>query len=201
MSLLAGLTGGIGSGKSLAAEMFRKKSARVISADAIARDLVRPEEPAWKEIVRFFGGGIVLENGDIDRTVLGKIVFDDSEKRKTLESILHPAIIDEEMKIYRAMASEDPRALVILEAALLIESGNHKNMDQVIVVSCGEEERIRRLIKRDGLLRSDIEKRLNAQMKLNDKIRFADHILRNDGTKEELERQVDILYEKLKAQV
>ena len=201
MSLFVGLTGGIGSGKTFVAELFRKKFVHVISADFIARELVQPERQAWKEIVEIFGHKILLENGEIHRAKLGKIIFDDSEKRKTLESILHPKIINEEKRIYKEICSEDPLALVILEAALLIESGNYKNLDRLIVVSCHEEERIFRLIQRDNLSRHDIIKRMKAQMRMDDKAKYADYILCNEGPIKDLEKQVNILYEKLKSQV
>ena len=200
MSLIVGLTGGIGSGKSVVAEMFRQRSARIISADSIAKDLVQFGEQAWKEIVSFFGDRILLENGEIDRVFLGKIVFNDFAKRKVLESILHPKIFDEEKRIYEQMIEEDPGVLVILEAALLIESGNSKNMDRVALVICNKTERIRRLIERDGLTRSEIEKRLEAQMEIDDKIKYADYVLSNEGTMADLEANVEVLYSKLKKQ-
>ena len=194
MSLLVGLTGGIGSGKSLAAKMFGLLSAEIIDADMIARELVRPGKIAWKEIVEYFGQKILSATDEIDRSILGKIIFDDYKKRKILETILHPKIIDEEFRIYDQMKSSDPDVLVILEAALLIETGNYRNVDRVVVISCQDEERIRRLIKRDGMQRRDIEKRLEVQMQLDDKLKCADFLLKNDGSIAELEHQVQNLY-------
>ena len=194
MSLLVGLTGGIGSGKSLAAKMFGLLSAKIIDADMIARELVRPGKIAWKEIVEYFGQKILSATDEIDRSILGKIIFDDYKKRKILETILHPKIIDEEFRIYDQMKSSDPDVLVILEAALLIETGNYRNVDRVVVISCQDEERIRRLIKRDGMQRRDIEKRLEVQMQLDDKLKCADFLLKNDGSIAELEHQVQNLY-------
>ena len=201
MSMLVGLTGGMGSGKTLAAKIFHERSAHIIDADSIARDLVYPNRPAWEEIVQAFGREILLKNGEIDRSLLGRIVFENSTKRKILEEILHPRVFAEEYRIYQDISKKNIKALIIVDAALLIESGNHKNMDKIVVIACNKQERIRRLLKRDTLTLKEIQKRFQSQMKIDDKIKFADYIIDNNGSVDGLEKQVERLYHELKSQL
>ncbi|MFQ5715994.1 MAG: dephospho-CoA kinase [Nitrospinales bacterium] len=198
MSLLVGLTGGMGSGKTLAASMFRNLGAHILDADAICRDLVKPREPAWSEIVEFFGKEILTADETLDRARLGKIVFDDPGKKKVLESILHPRVFLEERRVYANIRKKQADALVIIDAALLIESGNYKNMDKVVVMSCGEKEQLRRTLKKGLLSPENIAKRLRAQMSNDDKIKYADYVIRNEGSVDNLRIQVESVFQKLK---
>ena len=198
MSLLVGLTGGMGSGKSLAASYFRELGAQMIDADRISRELVAPEKPAWKEIIEEFGSSVLNSDQTLNRKQVGAIVFNDESKRKKLEDIIHPRVIVEERRLYERYRQENSRVLAVIDAALLIESGNYKNVDTVIVVQCGREEQIRRVMERDGTVRSEVENRLNSQMPLEEKVGFGDYILRNDGTRESLKSQVGELYRNLR---
>lgn len=198
VSLLVGLTGSMGSGKTVVAEMFRKLGAHILDADAICRDLVKPDEPAWHEIVDFFGKEVLLPDETLNRPGLAKIVFDDPGKKKALEKILHPRVIAEEQKAYEGIRKKRADALVVLDAALLIESGNYEKMDKVVVVSCTEEEQIRRLLEQGRHSRQDIEKRLRTQMSIDDKIKYADYIIHNSGTLDELETRVESVFGELK---
>ena len=199
MSLLVGLTGGMGSGKSLAASYFRELGAQMIDADRISRELVAPEKPAWKEIIEEFGSSILNPDQTLNRKQVAAIVFNDESKRKKLEDIIHPRVIVEERRLYERYRQENSRVLAVIDAALLIESGNYKNVDAVIVVQCGREEQIRRVMERDGTVRSEVENRLNSQMSLEEKVGFGDYILRNDGTRESLKSQVGELYRDLRS--
>ena len=199
MSLLVGLTGGMGSGKSLAASYFRELGAQMIDADRISRELVAPEKPAWKEIIEEFGSSVLNSDQTLNRKQVAAIVFNDESKRKKLEDIIHPRVIVEERRLYERYRQENSRVLAVIDAALLIESGNYKNVDTVIVVQCGREEQIRRVMERDGTVRSEVENRLNSQMSLEEKVGFGDYILRNDGTRESLKSQVGELYRDLRS--
>ncbi len=199
MSLLVGLTGGMGSGKSLAASYFRELGAQMIDADRISRELVAPEKPAWKEIIEEFGSSVLNSDQTLNRKQVAAIVFNDESKRKKLEDIIHPRVIVEERRLYEKYRQENSRVLAVIDAALLIESGNYKNVDTVIVVQCGREEQIRRVMERDGTARNEVENRLNSQMSLEEKVGFGDYILRNDGTRESLKSQVGELYRDLRS--
>ena len=201
MSLLVGLTGGMGSGKSLAASYFKTLGAQMIDADRISRELVAPGKPAWKEIIEEFGSNVLNPDQTLNRKQIAAIVFNDESKRKKLEDIIHPRVIVEEHRLYEKYQQENSRVLAVIDSALLIESGNYKNVDKVVVVQCGKEEQIRRVMERDGTARSEVEKRLNSQMPLEEKVVFGDYILRNDDTRESLKSQVGELYRNLRDQV
>ncbi len=201
MSLLVGLTGGMGSGKSLAASYFKALGAQMIDADRISRELVAPGKPAWKEIIEEFGSNVLNPDQTLNRKQIAAIVFNDESKRKKLEDIIHPRVIVEERRLYEKYRQKNSRVLAVIDAALLIESGNYKNVDKVVVVQCGKEEQIRRVMERDGTARSEVEKRLNSQMPLEEKVGFGDYILRNDDTRESLKSQVGELYRNLRDQV
>ena len=146
MSLLVGLTGGIGSGKSLAARFFKDEGAYIIDADQLSRELVRPGKPALNEIVDVFGDFILKLDGTLNREKLSKIIFQDDRKKTALELILHPKIIEREHEEYSIIIANDPSAIVIIDAALLIESGNFESVDKVIVVQSSEEQQIKRIL-------------------------------------------------------
>ena len=201
MSLLIGLTGGMGSGKSTAAGIFKKKGAHILDADKICRELVEPGQPALKEIQRQFGDSVLLPGGQLNRGELSRIVFDDPLQKKALEDILHPKVFEEEKKRYDSIQKEEGPVLVFVDAALLIESGNYKNMHKNIVVTCSDDERIRRLLKRDSLTKEEILKRIQNQAPLSEKVKFADYVIDNNQSVEELELQADKIYEELAHQL
>ncbi len=172
MGLLVGLTGTMGSGKSTTASILKKLGAFIIDADAICRDLVIPNRQAWKEIVHTFGKGILQnDHQTIDRAKLAEIVFNDKVKKDQLEKILHPKVIAEEMKLADQIFRKHPETIVVVEAALLIESGNDQRMDKVIVVTCDEEQSIQRSMKRSFLNRDEAISRIQNQMPQAEKIK------------------------------
>ncbi len=197
MSLLVGLTGGIGSGKSLAAKFFEELGARLIDADQLCRDLVRSGQPALNEIVSFFGELILNSTGNLDREKLAEIIFQDPEKKSALEAILHPKVFEKERKIYLKIRTADPSAIVIIDAALLIESGNHKNVDKVIVVKSSEKCQVQRILSRSSLNYDQAVARIKNQMSLEEKNKYADFILDNESKPEDLRKRVQELYAKL----
>jgi dephospho-CoA kinase len=197
VSLLVGLTGGIASGKSLAAKFFAEQGAHIIDADRLSRELVQPGQPALKEIVSVFGVFILDETGNLDREKLAEIIFQNPQKKSTLEAILHPKIIAKEREKYSNISAEDPSAIVIIDAALLIESGNYKNVDKVVVVNCSEEHQVQRILSRNSLNSDQAAARIKNQMSLKEKIKYADFILDNNSQPQDLRRNVQEVYTKL----
>lgn len=197
MSLLVGLTGGMGSGKSLAAKFFAEQGAHIIDADQISRDLVRPGQPALKEIVDVFGEDILDPSGNLDREALAKIIFEDTEKKSVLEAILHPKVLAREQEKYLSISTSNPSAIVIVDAALLIESGNYKNVDKVIVVQSKEEEQVQRILSRGSQSYDQAIARIKNQMSFEDKSKYADYILDNQSKPEDLRQKVHEIYAKL----
>ncbi len=200
MGLLVGLTGTMGSGKTTAASMLKELGAYIIDADAICRDLVLPDRPAWKEIVKTFGEDILQTNHqDIDRRKLADIIFNDKNKKIQLEKILHPEVIAEEIKSANLIFKKNPEAIVVVEAALLIESGNDQRMDKIIVVSCEEEQSIERAMKRGFLSRDEAISRIQNQMPQEKKVKTADYILENNSSQTDFKTKVQALYSELKS--
>ena len=194
-----GLTGGIGSGKTTAAERFCALGARVYSADEISRRALDPGAVCYDRVVAAFGREIVREDGTIDRQRLGQIVFADTEKLQLLNGIIHPYVIGELLaRAERDLAGEED-GIAVFEVPLLFESGMHARMDHNIVVSSTEENRIRRVMERDGLPREQVLARIRAQMPEEEKLLLADSVLQNDGSADDLIDQVDALYDTLKA--
>ncbi len=190
MTLLVGLTGGMGAGKSLVASLLKKCGAKILDADQVCRDLVQPEKPAWNEIVQYFGSDILEEDHSLNRRKLGILVFGDPEKKKILEDILHPKVFSAEKKAFEALQKRDAKGILVVEAALLIESGNFKNMDRVIVVGCERTTQIDRILKKGIWSREEIIQRLDSQMSLEEKIKKADFVIYNDLTIAALESRV-----------
>lgn len=180
--IVVGLTGGIATGKSTVAKMFERCGAFVIDADQLARDVVRPGMPAWREIVQLFGKGILGPNGSIDRGALGAIVFHDRRKLRRLERIVHPRVAREQQRLIRQITARSPNAVVVYEVPLLFESGAHKRVDKIVVVTADRETQIARLKRRSSLSRAEAIRRITSQMPLARKIRRADVVL--NGTDE-----------------
>ena len=197
MSLLVGLTGGIGSGKSLAASFFKELGAHIIDADQLSRDLVHPGQTALKEIVNYFGKNILDSTGNLNRRKLAKIVFQDSKKKSVLEEILHPKIFKKEQEVFLKICTKAPFAIVIIDAALLIESGNYKHVNKVIVVRSSEESQIQRILSRNAVSFDEAVAIIKNQMSLEEKIKYADFILDNNMQQEDLKHKVQELFPQL----
>ena len=197
--VFVGLTGGIATGKSVVSGIFQSLGAFIIDADVIAREIVRPGLPAWKAIAKAFGSEVLLQDGNINRSKLGSIVFQDFSKRSILNSIMHPGILKEAARLRKKIGEEHPFAVVIFDAALLIESGAYEMVDLVILVYVNEELQINRLMNRDGLTRDAAIERINAQMPVAEKKRYADYIIDTTSSqKDDIEKQVRYVFEILK---
>jgi dephospho-CoA kinase len=178
--LLVGLTGGIATGKSTVAETLRSLGAEVIDADQLARDVVAPGEPALAEIVREFGD-VRNADGTLDRKKLGAIVFNDSARRKRLEAITHPAIRDRFLARVTELAARGHEGLVFFDAPVMIESGNYRNMDRLVVVFTDAATQRARLMARDGMAAGEATARIATQMPVVDKAKLADYVIDNTG--------------------
>lgn len=196
--LLVGLTGGIASGKSLVARVFRDQGAHVIDADRIVHDLLNPKQPAWNEVLAHFGRDILLPDESIDRRKLGEIVFNDSEKRSWLNSCLHPRVFLVFTTQVKHLRKRSPGSIVVLDAALLIETGYDRNMDKTVVVFAERAQQIERLMARDQLSREQALARIASQMPLSEKRGLASYVIDNTGTREATELQARDVFLKLK---
>ncbi|MFY4727714.1 dephospho-CoA kinase [Nitrospira sp. BLG_2] len=196
--MLVGLTGGVATGKSTIAKMFRQCGAIVIDADELARDVVQPGKPAWREIVMAFGRGILHPDSTIDRHALGAIVFRDKKNLRRLERIIHPRVARQQVKLAKQAEKRNPHAVVIYDVPLLFEAGIDKRVDKIIVVTADRETQIARLRKRNGLSRSEALRRIRNQLPLTKKRRLANYIL--DGTRDRrrLAREVFKLFKDLR---
>ncbi len=190
MRLTIGLTGGIGSGKSTVACLFRQRGIAVIDADSIARELVRPGCPALEAIVSAFGPAILQPSGELDRAALRRVIFSDPKARNTLEAILHPPIFAEMHR--RAGLCQTPYC--ILAIPLLVETGAQHLVHRVLVVDCPETLQIERIKRRDGLPEDLIRQILASQASRTERLKAADDVIVNADSLTELERQVEELH-------
>jgi len=194
---LVGLTGGIASGKSTVAEILKRQGAAIINADVLAREVVEPGHQAWTEIVNTFGIAVLQPDRTLDRQKLRAIIFDDAAARKKIESIIHPQV--------RALAEQRIRehaaagyAVIVYEVPLLFEGNLQEWLRPVILVACDVDTQRTRLQSRDNLSAAQAQKHIDAQMSLEAKRRLADYVIENNGSLEDLKRQVQAVLEKIK---
>ncbi len=196
--LIVGLTGGVASGKTAVSEVLREEGAYIIDADQIARELVQPHRPAWNELVRTFGKEILQKDGSIDRKKLADIVFVDPQQRKRLNQILHPLITGEMDRRTREIGQKNPEAIVVIDAPLLIEVGYHRRVDKLMVVTSTQAEQIERLKVRDGINSEEALRILSSQMPVEEKVKLADFVIRNEGSKAEVRERAKEVFRELK---
>jgi len=194
---IAGLTGGIASGKSTVAAMLAEAGARIVDADRIAHQVVLKGQPAWQDIVDHFGNGILTHDGQIDREALGSIVFNDTEAKNALNGIVHPRVFETMAQEIQSLAEAHPGDLIIMDVPLLIESGLHASLPIVILVYVPETMQQERLMRRDGLNAADAAARIRAQMPIDAKRAHAHYIVDNTGDLDATRRQVLDIYRKI----
>jgi dephospho-CoA kinase len=195
--LLVGLTGGIGSGKSTVARLLEKRGAVVFDADLLAREAVAPGTPGHAAVIERFGADVLAPGGELDREALASIVFADPSARRDLEQIVHPEVrrlFAEGSEAYR-----DTDRVVVFSAPLLVESGMHTAFEILVVVSATVATQIARLMRQRGMSEASIRARIDAQAPLEDKSAVADVLVDNEGTLDQLESQVDRLWNDLSA--
>lgn len=175
--LRVGLTGSIGVGKSFVSGVLAELGCRVLDADETAREVVMPGSPALLDVVSRFGSGVLQNDGTLNRSKLGAMVFGDAVKRSTLNAILHPYIIAKQDERLRDWETSEPNAIAVVDAALMIESGGYKRFDKLIVVHCSGAVQVQRVMTRNKLSREEAEKRIAAQMPQEEKKKFADYLI------------------------
>ena len=197
--LRVGLTGGLASGKSFVGRAFEQLGCYLIRADEIGHQVLARGGDAYEPVVRAFGGGILDEAGEIDRKALAEIVFQNAERLTALNKIIHPLVIEEEERLMRLRESAEPSGIAMVEAAILIETGSYRRLDRLIVVACPEWLQIQRAMKRDGSTREQVESRLQRQMPLSEKVKYADYVIDTSSTKEDTLRQTRQVFESLRS--
>jgi dephospho-CoA kinase len=196
--LKVGLTGSIAVGKSFVLRTLAELGCHVIDADQIAREVVMPGTRGLQLVTEAFGSQMLRPDGALDRSKLGAIVFSDADKRAHLNSILHPLIIAAQDERVREIESRDPNGIVIIDAALMIESGGYRRLDKLIVVHCRPEIQLQRLMTRDNLSREDAAQRIAAQMSQEEKIKYADYLIDTSDGFEATHNLVIELFRQLK---
>ena len=196
--LIVGLTGGAATGKTVVSQVLREEGAYIIDADQIARELVQPHRPAWNEIIRAFGKEILQEDRSIHRKELADKVFADPKQRKVLNQILHPRIKEEIARRTREIGQKDHKAIVVIDAPLLVELGMHRNVDRLVVVTSTRAQQMERLKKRDGRSTEEALGLLSSQMPVKEKEKLADFVMRNEGSLEEMKKRAKEVFKELK---
>lgn len=205
--LKLGLTGGIASGKSAVGEMFVKLGAHLVQADAVAHWLMQPGRPVYEEVVRRFGREILNPDGSINRSRLAEAAFGTPggapPRVNELNQIVHPAVIGHENEWMEELGRRDPGAIVIVEAALILEAGTAGRFDRLIVVTCHPEQRILRYARRLGIsedaARAEVTRRMAAQIPDEEKIKAADFVIDNSGSLDSTEQQVRRVFAALRS--
>ena len=199
MSLIIGLTGGIVSGKSTVAKMFQKLGAKIIDADRIGHEVILPNKPAWRKLIKSFGKGILKEDLTIDRKKLGNLVFNDIKLLKKLNEITHPEIkkiIIKEINKFK----DDNRLynkIMIIDAPLIYEASMDYLMEKIILVQLNEKEQIKRLAVRNIFTREESLKRINSQIPNKEKTEKADYIINNNNSVEKTKEQVIKIWQEI----
>lgn len=195
--LRVGLTGGIACGKSTVAAILRDQDCMVLEMDPLGHELLEPGQTAYDEVVREFGRGILDADEKVNRGRLGAVIFADAEKRRRLNGILHPRILDVVEKWFAALDRPGGPEMAFAEAALIIESGFDEKLDRTVVCWCREEQQLERLEER-GLSAEEARQRVAAQMPMEEKRSHADDVIDCSGAIEETEREVVELVGKLR---
>lgn len=196
--LTVGLTGGYATGKSFVARAFEQLGCHVIYADKLGHDVLLPGGEAYAPAIDAFGREILTPDAIIDRKKLGTLVFGSRELLDRLSAIVHPAVFRLEERLLAQYAVEDPSGIVLIEAAILIETGRYKRFERLIVTWCDLETQIARAIKRDNLSRDDVLARIGKQLPGEEKRRFADYVIDTGGTKEQTMASVEAVHRELR---
>lgn len=195
--LRVGLTGNIASGKSNAARVFAELGAVIIDADLIAHELMSPGHGTYENVVQEFGPQILNSDRTINRKALGRIIFAQEERRLALNGLVHPAVKAQVELRIGAIRESNPDAIVIVDAALMVETGYYRLHDRLIVITCSPSLQLARLINRDGCTLEEARSRIASQLPIEEKLKLADYIIETSGTLRETREQVDAVYRSL----
>ncbi len=185
----AGLTGGIGCGKSTVAGMFASLGAVTINSDDIGRTLMQPGNVVYDRIVSGFGSEMVDASGQLDRVKLADIVFHNLEKLKHLNAIVHAPVLREIDRQVQLARRKDPNAVILVESAVLFEAGQNRRFDKMVVVWCNPEQQVERYVTKSRISVEDVRRRMDAQMSGEEKKRLADFVIDTSGPMEDSEKQ------------
>lgn len=195
--LLAALTGGIASGKSMVAGVFEELGCYIHHADAVAHELMEPHRPAWKAVVAHFGPDILGPDNTINREKLGAIAFSKKKERRFLNELLHPLVMEQKKDIIVRLRKEGHYKIFVSEAALTVEAGYADFFDKIVVVYCPKEVQIVRLMERDRISRKEALKKLQSQMPAEEKLKYADYVVDTSGTIESTVEQAEKVFRSL----
>ncbi len=195
--LHVGMTGNIASGKSNAALFFAEMGVHIIDADKVAHELFAPGGKTYLKVLDAFGSQILGPDKSIDRRILGKIVFSDKEKRLLLNNLTHPDVGAEILRRIFALEQNSLHGIVIVDAALMVETGSYEMYDRLIVVTCDPALQISRLIHRDGLSETEAKARIASQMPIEEKLKLADYVIDTSGTLKQTHAQVEEIHREL----
>lgn len=193
-----GLTGGIASGKSTVARYFERFGAHIIDADRIGHEEIEPGRPAFDELVEHFGKKILASDGSIDRKKLGPIVFANPDELKILNAIVHPRIIAREDQLARELHEAHPRDVIVVDAALIFESGIGRNLRKIVVAWCRPEQQVERLMAKTGIDLEEAGRRIQSQMPVEEKRQRADYVIDCSGTLGETLQNAEVVYQELR---
>jgi dephospho-CoA kinase len=196
--LKVGLTGGLATGKTFVGHALEERGCFLIQADQLGHEVIAPDGESYAAVVREFGAGILDGSGNIDRRALAARVFADPERLAVLNRLVHPPVVRREEALMSGFAARDPHGIAVVEAAILIETGSYRRFDRIVLVTCDEEQQVRRAVKRDSLPEAEVRARLSRQMPLEEKQKFADFVIDTSGEKEQTLEQTRLAYEALR---
>jgi dephospho-CoA kinase len=197
--LKVGLTGGLACGKTFVGEVLAGYGCLVIQADELGHEVLSPGGEAFGQVVDEFGREILTGDGQIDRRALAARAFGSAERLARLNAIVHPPVLRREEQLIARFAASHPGGIAVVEAAILIETGSYKRFDRIILVTCGVEQQVERAMRREAAAETDVRARLNRQMPLDDKRKFADFVIDTSGEKEDTVRQTRAVYGALRS--
>ena len=197
--LRVGLTGGLASGKSFVGRTLAELGCTLIQADELGHQALLAGGGAYDAVIAEFGSGILDVSGQIDRRKLAARVFDFPERLKRLNELVHPCVYQLEEQLAAAAFARDLAGIVVVEAAILIETGSYRRFDRLIVAACTEEQQLQRAMKRDGFTLEEVQARLRRQMPLMEKRKYADYVIDTSSTKENTIQQTRQVYESLRS--
>ena len=200
--IIVGVTGGIACGKSTVTQLLAEKGAIPINVDEIGHRLLKRGSPVINELIEIFGAGILEDSGNISRQKLGSIVFNDASARERLNGVMHPPIIQQSRSEARRLVTATPSCIVLIDAPLLIEGGAHDTVDIIVVVSATTEIQIQRTLNRSAaqnrlLSQAEAQARIDSQMPVSEKMKYADFVIENNGTIDSLRQKVNELWPEL----